>query len=88
MTIFTQYRHIFSSKLNNPPLNGLSIAAFIMTRHDKMKAVYAIEHKAIISTRSNSYIKIFFKTNPKAVSIFLCFKAVLTLCVNTALPKD
>ncbi len=63
-------------------------AAVIITRHDKMKVVYAIDYKAVFSTRPNSYTTIFLKTNPKGLSIFLCFKAVLTPCVNTALPKD
>ena len=72
----------------NSLLNGLSIAAFIMTRHDKMKVVYAIDYKAVFSTRPNSYTTIFLKTNPKGLSINLRSDAVLTLCVNTALPKD
>ena len=29
-------------------------AAVIITRHDKMKVVYAIDYKAVFSTRPNS----------------------------------
>ena len=59
-----------------------------MTRHDKMKVVYAIEHKADFSTRPNSYTTIFLKTNPKGLKINMPSDAGLTLCVNPALPKD
>ena len=72
----------------NSLLNGLSMAAIIMTRHDKMKEVYAIDYKAVFSTRPNSYTTIFLKTNPKGLSINLRSDAGLTLCVNPTLPKD
>ena len=41
--------------------------AVIITRHDKMKVVYAIDYKAVFSTRPNSYTTIFLKTNPDGV---------------------
>ena len=59
-----------------------------MTRHDKMKVVYAIDNKAVFSTRPNSYTTIFLKTNPKRLKINMPSDAGLTLCVNPALPKD
>ncbi len=44
-------------------------AAVIITRHNKTKAVYAIEHKADFSTRANSYTTGILKTNPKGLSV-------------------
>ncbi len=49
-------------------------AAVIITRHDKMKVVYAIDYKAVFSTRPNSYTTIFLKTNPKGLSMRRCVR--------------
>ncbi len=49
-------------------------AAVIITRHDKMIVVYAIDYKAVFSTRPNSYTTIFLKTNPKGLSMRRCVR--------------